>query len=48
MTRANDLIAMDQYLSVGSPESVQVVGHFATFFVRAVATYIDHGTRQCD
>jgi hypothetical protein len=43
---ANDLIAMDQHLSIGSPESVQVVGNSATFFVRAVATYIDHGTRQ--
>jgi hypothetical protein len=44
--RANDLIAMDQHLSIGSLESVQVVGDDATFFVRAVATYIDRGTRQ--
>jgi SnoaL-like domain len=44
--RANDLIALDQHLEIGSPESVQVAGDHAMFVVRAVATYLDHGTRQ--
>jgi hypothetical protein len=44
--RANDLITLDQHLEIGSPESVQVSGDYAMFVVRAVATYLDHGTRQ--
>jgi SnoaL-like domain len=43
---ANDLARLDQHLEIGSPQSVQVAGDYAMFALRAVATYLDHGTRQ--
>lgn len=46
LPRANDLAALDQHLAIGSLESAQVAGDHAMFIVRAVATYLDRGTRQ--
>jgi hypothetical protein len=44
--RANDLVTLDQHLTIGPLESVQIADDYAMFVVPAVATYLDHGARQ--